>query len=341
MFFQRLAAFANVVKPGMNVPVGTISEEFLHLRLAGERGGRNQFAIRILQAGGGAGLGGPQQVEGGAHMHLFLDHGGDPLARPLAVQIGRLPACHGLGPEFLFHHRGVIAEAHVERADVVVGRDPHMFEAVDTGVDRVHGRAIAQMPGDRHPLVDEPDHLADDVGGHGEIALDAVDTGGEQAADLVRHRRHRLHAVEHDGETGIFEAGAGAVEQRAADKQARPELFPGIEIGAVLQHQIEPPTHIARGGDTGGEKQREALGVHHHGVNVGVDQARQHGLAGEIHHFCPGRRDGPFRHLADALALDQDRHAGARAGAQPVDQTRIGKHGGLRHDFLPPGPAGL
>src|ERR1700752_3897919 len=99
MFFQRPGPLRGLIKPGMNVPVGTLANMFEHRVLTRQSHRWDIAAGSIPLRRFTSAPGNPKQVERGAHIHLLLDHCVEPGPRPLALQIGFFPTLIETGPE--------------------------------------------------------------------------------------------------------------------------------------------------------------------------------------------------------------------------------------------------
>nr|GEU28320.1 hypothetical protein [Tanacetum cinerariifolium] len=118
--------------------------------------------------------------------------------------------------------------------------------------------------------------------------------------------------------------------------QAHDHLGRGAQVAHGRKAEVEQHAGVAHGaeGQVGGRRRKPpgqavGLGTDHavRHVHVGVDQAGQHGGAGQVHHLGAGRRDEAALHGGNAVVGDQDRHAVGNLARDGVDQmTGVDHH---------------
>ena len=129
MLLQRFGAERGI-EPGEHVPVRSLSDVCCQCSLAAECHRWNIAAVRVLHRRVLSTLGDPQQIKRGAHVHLLLNHGAKPGPGVLALEVRFFPSLEREWSKVTVHHGTDLfawAELQVQRAEVIVRRDPHVL----------------------------------------------------------------------------------------------------------------------------------------------------------------------------------------------------------------------
>lgn len=92
---------------------------------------------------------------------------------------------------------------------------------------------------------------------------------------------------------------------------------------AAVQHSLEHARRLCRDERRRNQRQLVQVGGDRHGVNMGIDQARHEGAAGEIDRVAIRVANRNVADFADGVAFDQHVETFARPGCGGINQCGV------------------